>query len=77
MNKPKPLTLMSMRDLTGVSQLEMASKLKVDQSSISRRENRSSRRLLLGSIVEYAKALGGSVEIKVTVDGETHAFSID
>lgn len=73
----KKITLMGMREAAGVSQLEMANRLKVDQSVVSRKENRHSRRLLLGSLEEYAAALGAKLEIRVKVGKETHAFSLD
>ena len=68
----KKMELAELRDALKVSQSEMARRLQVSQVAISRLERRKNPQL--GSIANYVRALGGSVEIHAKLSGRTIAL---
>jgi DNA-binding XRE family transcriptional regulator len=60
--KHAPLTLKDLRELYECSQIDLAEKVGVKQSAISRLEQR--REVKLGTLAAAVKALGGELEIR-------------
>ena len=56
------LTLKTLRELYGLQQVEIAQKIGVKQSAISRSEQR--KEVKLGTIESLVKAMGGTVEVR-------------
>ena len=70
----KELSLKELRESLGFTQQQIADKMQVSQSDISRIENRTN--LKVATIKKYIKACGGEVEVnaitekgKVRIDG--------
>lgn len=60
--------LSELRQVKGLTQAEMAKKLKIDQSNVSRIERGSFDRIEIRSLRKYVEALGGELEISVKID---------
>ena len=71
--KNKRVTLGLLRTALGLSQEQIAKALEVSQAQVSRIENAiDDGDPQLSSLVRYAKALGGDVEISVRIDGQAY-----
>jgi transcriptional regulator with XRE-family HTH domain len=57
--------LRTLREMLGISQEELAKRLEVDQSYISRLERRDN--ITLSSLANTIRALGGTVELTITI----------
>jgi DNA-binding XRE family transcriptional regulator len=57
-----PLTLKTLRELYGLQQVDIAQRIGVKQSAISRSEQR--KEVKLGTIESLVKAMGGTVEVR-------------
>jgi len=61
---PEPVRLRELRALRGISQVELAEALRVQQGAVSRFENRKD--ILLSTLKAVVAALGGELKISVT-----------
>lgn len=68
------LALAEMRQSRGVTQVELAGRLSIRQSSLSAIENRQD--VYLSTLRDYVEALGGSLELAAVFDGERVALAI-
>jgi DNA-binding XRE family transcriptional regulator len=68
------LTLKSLRELYDCSQVELAQKVGVKQSAISRFEHRSE--VKLGTLAAAVKALGGELEVRARFPDSDVAISV-
>ncbi|MHB0928519.1 MAG: helix-turn-helix domain-containing protein [Candidatus Nanopelagicales bacterium] len=59
--------LAEVRRATGITQMQLASAIGVDQSRISRIERGDLSRIEVGSLASYARALGGDLELIVRI----------
>src|ERR1700722_1328049 len=71
-NELQKMELAELRDALQVTQQEMAERLQVTQVAISRLEGRKNPQI--GSIANYVRALGGTVEIRAKLPGRTVAL---
>lgn len=62
----RPMYLDELRNLVGISQVALASSLSVQQSAVSRTEQRSD--VKLSTLADYVSAMGGQLEVKVRFD---------
>lgn len=60
--------LAELRETKKLTQTQMAKKLKIDQSNVSRIERGSFDRVEIRSLRKYVEALGGELEINVKID---------
>jgi len=67
------LPLAALREHAGLTQSQMASRLKKSQAAISKFEGRGD--FLLSTIYKYVVAMGGSIDLKITVSG--HVFDLE
>ena len=58
--------LRGLREARGITQSEVANRLGVEQSSVSKAERRSD--ILLSTLGRFVDAMGGSVSIRVSFD---------
>lgn len=65
--KPKGLPLKALRELRNLTQREVAEKADMNQGDLSRLERRPDVRI--SSLVRYAEALGGKLEVYIHFDG--------
>jgi DNA-binding XRE family transcriptional regulator len=61
------VTLRQLRDLLGLTQAELAEKMKATQSHLSAFENRDDR--LISTMRKYVEALGGKLRLQAVFDG--------
>jgi DNA-binding Xre family transcriptional regulator len=64
---PQRISLRALRVALGVTQVDIAEAAGVDQAEVSRMEQRSD--VKLSTLDRYVKALGGTVEVHVVVNG--------
>lgn len=64
---PVPVKLAELRNGAGISQQEVAERMGIHQSNVSRVE--TGKDLLLSTLRNYAKALGGELVVEVAVPG--------
>ena len=76
MNRVHALNLAMIRKAVNLTQVEMAQRLKTDQGSVSRIENRED--MLLSTLADYLMATGAdSAAIVVRVRGQEYALDLD
>ncbi len=63
--KKEVLILKAVREATGISQEELADRLELSQSYVSRLERRSN--VTINTILAVVKALGGSIDITINL----------
>ncbi|OBI29830.1 hypothetical protein A5710_20770 [Mycolicibacter sinensis] len=68
--------LAAIRKDAGVTQAEMAQRMQATQGAISQTERRDSLSLRLGTLAEYVAALGGRVQLTVTVGENTYDYDL-
>lgn len=68
------LALDALRKARGVTQVELAQRLEIRQSSLSAIENRQD--VYLSTLREYVEALGGTLELAAVFDGERMPLAI-
>lgn len=56
--------------------MEMAQRLQATQGAVSQTERRDPMSLRLGTLVEYLEALGGCVELTITVGETTYTHDL-
>jgi DNA-binding XRE family transcriptional regulator len=66
----KRIGLGSVRAVKGVTQVEMASRMGITQTQVSKIEAGEDH--LVSTLRRYAKALGGAVEVAIVVDGRRY-----
>lgn len=62
------IKLAELRQVRRLTQNEMAKKLKIDQSNVSRIERGKFDAVEIRTLRKYVEALGGELEIRVTID---------
>jgi predicted transcriptional regulator len=62
------LDLKDLREALGLTQVELASRVGITQSQLSKLERRSNHRI--ATLRRYVQALGGSLEINAVVNGQ-------
>lgn len=62
------MSLRALREMSGVTQVELAEELEVPQSNLSRFEN--ARDMKLSTLRRYVEALGGQLELVATIGGK-------
>ena len=73
-NTLKEMGLAEIRELHQVTQENIASVLHVKQSSVSRLEQRSN--VTVESLRDYARALGGDLEVRIIIDEQSYPVSL-
>lgn len=68
--------LAAIRKDAGVTQAEMAQRMQPTQGAISQTERRASLSLRLGTLAEYVAALGGRVQLTITVGENTYDYDL-
>lgn len=63
--------LRALREAAGITQEELAAKIDVDQSQISRLERRGEGEARVSLLKRYVEALGGEMQIVATLRGKT------
>lgn len=72
---PEPIALSAVRRLHGVSQEQLATVLRIKQSSVSKLEQRDD--LLLSSLKALIEGLGGRLQVRASFpDGSSHLLDI-
>lgn len=72
--KDRKMTLATLRVAVGLSQAKLAKRARITQSEVSRAELRSD--CLVSTLERYAEALGGTLEIAVTIDGRSYPITL-
>lgn len=72
--KPQRITLRALRVALGVTQVDVARSVGIDQAEVSRMEQRSD--VKLSTIHRYVKALGGTAEVCVVVNGRNFVLDV-
>ncbi|MCT2276355.1 helix-turn-helix domain-containing protein [Micromonospora chalcea] len=67
--------LREMRERRGLTQQQVADRMKVSQPRVAAIENGELPKAEVGTVVRYIKALGGNVEIVADFEGERVALS--
>ena len=73
--KPQKISLRALRVALGVTQVDVADEVGVDQAEVSRMEQRSD--VKLSTLRRYVAALGGTAEVLVTVNGRKFALDFE
>lgn len=66
--------LAAIRKAAGVTQVQMAERLRQTQGAVSHAERRTDLRL--STLVEYLEALGGRAELTITVGETTYTYDL-
>ena len=64
--------LAELRKAKKLTQVEVAKKLKIDQSNVSRIERGSFSKIELQTLRRYVEAMGGELEIRIRIDHASH-----
>ena len=62
------VTLRELREMLGITQEELAKRIKASQSQLSQFESREDRKL--STLKKYVEALGGKLRVQAIVDGK-------
>lgn len=62
--------LRALREAAGITQEELAAKIEIDQSQISRLERQGGAEARVSLLKKYVEALGGEVQIVATLRGK-------
>lgn len=73
--KPQRISLRALRVALGITQVDVASSAGVDQAEVSRMEQRSD--VKLSTLHRYVKALGGTAEVQVVVNGRKFVLDLE
>ncbi len=73
--RPRPARLAALRQRAGLTQAELASRLSMSQSDLSKLERR--RDVRLSTLRAYAAALGGRVRVVVEIGGAAWEVRLD
>ncbi len=68
------LKLAALRERRGFTQEKLARRAKSTQSEVSRTEQRDD--CLVSTLERYAAALGGKLELQITIDGRRYAVTL-
>ena len=64
--------LAELRKAKKLTQVQVAKKLKIDQSNVSRIERGSFSKIELQTLRRYVEAMGGELEIRIRIDDASH-----